>query len=622
MAKIPQPIIDQILDRTDIVDVVSNYVTLTRRGQNFFGICPFHKEKTGSFSVHPERQMFKCFGCGKGGTALTFIQSVENLSFFEAVRFLAEKAGVRVEFDDTNRRGSQGSADVDRTQVLEMAANQFAHWLTNSREAFDYLAKRGIDQKTAQRFRLGFAPDSWEAIHTHLSRNGISAKIQEELGLVLPRKDGQGCYDRFRNRIIFPIANPLGKIVAFGGRIIGEGEPKYLNSPETPLFNKSRTLYLLEKAREPIRRIGKTLVVEGYMDAIALHRFGYEYCVASLGTALTENHARLLRRYGENIYLIYDGDEAGLAAARRGVEIFLSTGLPIRVVVVPPGEDPDSILSREGKEPMDRLIEEARDGFHFCFDRAANEHGTDTVGARRALTRSLIPMLLRIPEAVVQSEYITFLSNKMGVDQAAIRHDMARFRQPQSRPEKPEQPGTLYTVRTEDLNPAERAKLHLITALLNSLGFVSSASGESLNPDSGSDPLHAEERERINQVVDLIPDRPEYPFSALIQKLLSIKPKTYKNMASLLEGAFSGDARSQTILNAAPDEAPIGTDRNKMLFDAAHILQDMHTKQKHRTLTGSMRQSAGEIQNGGLEEAREFLRQLDSLHGLGEKKKS
>ncbi|MFH1737829.1 MAG: DNA primase, partial [bacterium] len=428
MRRIPQTTIDQVLERVDIVDIVSNYVTLKRRGRNFFGICPFHKEKTGSFSVHPERQIFKCFGCGKGGTALTFVQSVENLTFVEAIRFLADKAGVRIEFEDDGRRHKQDRPEIDRTQVLDTAANQFTKWLMNSKEACDYLQGRGIDQAAARRFRLGYAPDSWEALHDQLLQKGIPDKIQEELGLIIPRQGGQGYYDRFRKRIIFPIANPLGRIVAFGGRALGNDEPKYLNSPETSLFNKSRTLYLLEKAREAIGRVRKTLVVEGYMDAIALHRFGYEHSVAALGTALTEDHARLLRRYGEDICLIYDGDEAGLLAARRGVDVFLSTGLPVRVAVLPSGEDPDSLLSKEGKKAMDSVLEDAKDGFEFCFDRAVMEFGLDSVADRRSVIRNLLPILIRIPEAVVQADYITFLAGRTGVNEAAIREDLSKFR--------------------------------------------------------------------------------------------------------------------------------------------------------------------------------------------------
>lgn len=621
MRRIPQPIIDQVLDRTDIVDVVSNYVNLKRRGQNFFGICPFHKEKTGSFSVHPERQIFKCFGCGKAGSAITFVQAVENLMFGEAVRFLADKAGVRIEVEDGGRRDTRVRPEIDRMQVLEQVTTLFAKWLEGSNEARDYLARRGIDQATAQRFRLGYAQDSWDALQQRLSRSNIPPAVQEELGLIISRKDGQGHYDRFRKRIIFPIANPLGKVVAFGGRILGDGEPKYLNSPETPLFNKSRTLYLLEKAREAIRREGKTLVVEGYMDAIALHRFGYDYSVATLGTALTENHARLLRRYGENIFLIYDGDEAGLLAAQRGVEVFLSIGLPVRVVLLPPGEDPDSLLGKEGQEAMDAVLEEACDGFKFCVDRVVAVHGVDSAVGKRGVVRALLPVLKRIPEATVRAQYVTVLTSLIGVqpdDEKGILRDLEQLlrRHPSTDREGPGPAEVAFQLRTEDLDAAERAKLHIVVVLLNALGLARTEEGEEPHPELGCPSLRPDERERISQVVDLIPDREEYPLSAVIKKLLSIKPRTYRNMASLLEGAFVDDPRPQTIVTVAPDLVPITGDRDRILFDAAHILEEQRKKRDHRSLASSLRQQQSKEASPS---DFELLRKIDALHGLGKR---
>jgi len=615
MAKIPQTVIDQVLERTDIVDIVSNYVSLKRRGQNFFGVCPFHKEKTGSFSVHPERQIFKCFGCGKGGTALTFIQSVENLSFFEALRFLADRAGVRLDFDEDERKANRERPDLDRTQVMETAANLFSKMLANSKPPQEYLTRRGLSQADIKRFRLGYAPDSWEALKNPLSRMGIPETVQQELGLIIPRQDGNGFYDRFRNRIMFPIANPLGKTVAFGGRILGDGEPKYLNSPESPLFNKSRTLYLLEKAREAIRRVGRTLVVEGYMDAIALHRFGFENSVASLGTALTESHARVLRRYGENIYLIYDGDEPGLMAARRGAEIFLNTGLPVRVVVLPTGEDPDSFLAKEGTDAMKTLLDTALDGFEYCFNRSVIQYGLEGVAAQRAVVRDLLPILKRIPEAVVQSEYVTFLAGKMGVSETAIRQDLSRMRE--TRPER-EESGSIETkeeVKLDNLTPVEMDKLHLITLVLNGLGLVTVEDEDVVSP---LNPLRAEEREQINRVVDLIPDREGLPLSAILKNLMPIKPRVYKNLATLLEGAFPEDKLAQTVLTSAPDLAPLCGERDQLLSQVVSDLEERKRKIDHQRLTQALRAELKPGQSGELDEkTREHLRQLDSLHGLG-----
>jgi len=618
MPRIPQALIDQILDRTDIVDLVSNYVNLKRRGQNFFGICPFHKEKTGSFSVHPERQMFKCFGCGKGGTAITFVQEIENLTFGEAVRFLAEKAGVRIEFEDDGRGEKRVQPELDRTKVMETAVRLFEKWLKGSSEAQEYLSSRGLDDTTIRRFRLGYAPDSWGALHEELTRKNIPAAVQQELGLVIPRKDGNGFYDRFRNRIMFPIATPLGKIVAFGGRILGEGEPKYLNSPETPLFNKSRTLYLIEKAREPIRREGRMLVVEGYTDAIALHRFGFEYSVASLGTALTESHARLLRRYGENIYLLYDGDEAGLLAARRGVEVFLNIGLPVRIALLPPGEDPDSLLGKEGRGTMEEVLEKARDGFEFCIDRAVQTHGVDHTAGKRAVSNELLPMVARIPEAVLRAECISILAGRVGVDETAVKEDLRRVRQrrPRTSVDESSQVEPTLQIQFEQLEPAERAKAHIIAVLLNTLGLVHPDESADAAENLGQRPLTAQERERINQVVDLIPDRDGYPFSIAIKRLLAIKPRTYKSLAGLMEGAFEEEPALRNIVSAAPDWVPASGDRGKMLRDATDSLESQRRKLDHWRLASPLRGSDDST------DWRAQLKQLDALHGLAKKNHS
>jgi len=334
-------VISDIKKRLNIVDIISNYVTLKKRGSRFIGLCPFHQEKTGSFTVDPDKGFYKCFGCGESGDIFTFIQKYENLEFSDTLKLLAEKAGVELEYNQ-----KQGAQKTEKELILSAnayAVNYFKEKLNSSNEALSYLYRRGITKEAIDMFSLGFVPDEWNGLSNYLSSKKIDNSTGIKAGLLV-NSDKNTVYDRFRNRIIFPIFNALGKPIAFGGRITEAGEPKYLNSPETLVFNKSKEFYGLNLASKAISKLNQVIIVEGYMDVIACHMAGVTNVIAVLGTALTKDHVDKITRYTKNVVLCFDADSAGIKAALKSGELFLQSDINVKIASTPNGEDPDSFL--------------------------------------------------------------------------------------------------------------------------------------------------------------------------------------------------------------------------------------------------------------------------------------
>lgn len=348
---------EEIRDRIDIVELVSQYVKLERAGKNFKGLCPFHTEKTPSFHVSPELNRFHCFGCGASGDVFGFLMRIEGLSFREAMRRLAERAGIELRADSLPQEAPD---ERDRLRKIVFAANFFYRQvLKRTPAAQEYLIKRGLTPETVEAFELGYAPDGWDYLLRFLQKHNFSLEDAEMAGLLKAREDGSGYYDRFRNRITFPIHDASGRAVAFGARTMGSDEPKYLNSPETPLFEKRNTFYGWHKARGAILQQRAAIIVEGYLDLIMLHQYGFTHSLATLGTAFTEDHAARLKRLAERVYLMFDSDSAGIRAALRAGEALLGAGIPTLVVSLPQGEDPDSLLRAQGAEALQRTLEAA-----------------------------------------------------------------------------------------------------------------------------------------------------------------------------------------------------------------------------------------------------------------------
>jgi DNA primase catalytic core len=348
---------EAIRDRIDLVELVSDYVRLERAGRNFKGLCPFHTEKTPSFFISPALNRFHCFGCGASGDVFAFLMRIEGLSFREAMRRLAERAGIELREETLPQEAPD---ERDRLRKLVYAANFFyRQCLRRAPHAQHYLAQRGLTPETVEAFELGYAPDGWDHLLRFLQRHNFSLEDAERAGLLKARDDGSGYYDRFRNRITFPIHDASGRVVAFGARTLGDEEPKYLNSPETPLFEKRNTLYGWHRARSAILRQKAALIVEGYLDLIMLHQYGFTHSVATLGTAFTDEHAARLKRLTERVYLMFDSDAAGVRATLRAGEALAQAGIPTLIVRLPEGDDPDSLLRTQGEAALQRALDAA-----------------------------------------------------------------------------------------------------------------------------------------------------------------------------------------------------------------------------------------------------------------------
>ncbi|MBQ2662359.1 MAG: DNA primase [Clostridia bacterium] len=360
MPMFPDAWMAELLSRNDIVSVVSEYVRLSAKGRRMWGCCPFHHEKTPSFSVTGDKQLYYCFGCHAGGSVVQFVMEMEKLQYTEAIKFLAQRVGMELPNDVDDEKLKNERAKKERLYAACKEAARFYHecLLSNmGKEAKEYLAKRGLDAKTVKRFGLGYAPDSWDSLLLHLKEKGFTENEIKDAGLALSGKKEGSCYDTYRNRVIFPIIAPNSRVLGFGARIMGKGEPKYLNTGDTLIFNKRNNLYAINMQKG--KQINDILIVEGYMDVISLYKHGVENAVASLGTALTQQQARLIKRYTNKVYICYDGDAAGQNAMLRGLDILAKEELKVRVVVIPGGLDPDEYVRKNGKDAFESLKDKA-----------------------------------------------------------------------------------------------------------------------------------------------------------------------------------------------------------------------------------------------------------------------
>ena len=409
-----QDLIDRVREACDVVAVVSEHVQLRRAGRTWKGLCPFHQEKTPSFTVNPDRQIFKCFGCGEGGDVFRFLMEFEKLSFPEAVETLAGRAGIPLP-----QRGS-GPGDESVYPVLEWAAQFYRNALAGrtGAEARSYLERRGVDKESIERFGIGWAPPGWSAL---LDAGRWSAALLERAGLALANDRG-GHYDRFRARVVIPIRSALGRTIGFGARALGAEEPKYLNSPETELFHKGKVLYGLSEAREALKERKEALVVEGYMDAVAVSQAGFRNVVASCGTAFTEDQARVLRRYVDAAVLCFDGDLAGIRAAWKSAGTFLGAGLEVRIAVLPEGEDPDSLVRSRGREAFGDVLRQAPGIVGF-----ARTALLDRLEKREDLLKALAYLGSRIDDAIRRRALLQDAAEQLRFDEATLVREALRL---------------------------------------------------------------------------------------------------------------------------------------------------------------------------------------------------
>lgn len=418
----PEEVIEEVRMKNDIVDVISGYVKLQKKGSNYFGLCPFHNEKSPSFSVSPSKQMYYCFGCGAGGNVITFIMEYENYSFTEALGLLAERAGVKLPKAEYSKEAKE-EADL-RAALLDMnrlAANYFYYQLKSpqGQVGYQYLKDRQLSDETIKHFGLGFAHKTSDDLYRYLREKGYDDRILKESGLVTIEE--RGAHDKFWNRVMFPIMDVNNRVIGFGGRVMGAGEPKYLNSPETKLFDKSRNLYGLNYAR--LSREKYILICEGYMDVIAMHQAGFTNAVASLGTAFTTQHASLLKRYTDKVVLTYDSDGAGTKAALRAIPILKSVGIAIRVLNMEPYKDPDEFMKNLGADAFRKRIEEAKGSFFFEIDVLKKNFDMADPEQKTEFHNQVARRLLGFQDALERENYIDAVSREYFIN----REDLKRL---------------------------------------------------------------------------------------------------------------------------------------------------------------------------------------------------
>jgi len=416
-------IVDQIRQTANIIDIASQYTTLRKRGKKFVGLCPFHSEKDPSFTVDEDKQLFHCFGCGIGGDVFTLVMEKENLSFPEALKYLAEKYHIPL---PQKRKLSPQLLKLEEKlfKINQEALAFFKKNLYNTQEgkkALAYLKKRGISEEIIQALKIGYALNSWDSLLTFFRTKNTPPDLLEKAGLVLARQQKEGYYDRFRGRIIFPIFNLSGKVVAFGGRTIFEAEPKYLNSPDTPVYSKGKLLYGLNFCKEAIRSQGEVILVEGYTDFIALYKDGIRNVAASLGTSLTPQQVSLAARFAPRIIVSYDADEAGRKAALRAVSLGFEQGVQIKIMNLPDGTDPDSFINQKGLQQFSDLVKKSTPGLKFMIDSILQLEKEKNPEERAKSARQVVEEVEKIPDSVVRSEYLKLASQYLGIEEEVLR---------------------------------------------------------------------------------------------------------------------------------------------------------------------------------------------------------
>ena len=441
---IPDRFLDELIARTDIVDLVSESVRLTKKGRNYWGLCPFHSEKTPSFSVSADKQIYKCFGCGKGGGAINFVMELDNLPFRDAVAVLAKRAGLEV--PDS---GYSAGAKERREKLLainKQAARTFHQWryAREGAEGLPYLQRRGLSRRTLTSFGLGFAPNRWDALIQALGQQGYDKRDLLDAGLAVSNQDGR-IYDRFRNRVMFPIIDIRGEVIGFGGRVMDDSTPKYLNSPDTPVYNKSRNVFALNIAKKS--KAGRVILTEGYMDTISLHQAGFDSAVASLGTSLTPEHAQLLSRYFPEAIIAYDGDGAGVSAAQRAIPLLERAGMKVRVLRVTGAKDPDEFIKQFGRDAFLRLLDQSENQVDYRLEQIRKKYDLSDDSQKVGFLQEAAQLLSSLPSAVEREIYGRHAAETAGVSPEAVAQEVKKAFQRRLRKEQKQQ-------ERRDLTPA------------------------------------------------------------------------------------------------------------------------------------------------------------------------
>ena len=485
---IPEELINKIRGSQDIVEVISRHISLRKSGQNYVGLCPFHQEKTPSFMVSPAKQLFHCFGCGTGGNVITFLMKYESLPFLDAVKSLADDAGIRL------THGNKAEKSEHKTQLYDvnkLAAGYFHDILTKTKEgepARNYLSGRGLSMDTIESFNIGYVVNSWNSAHEYLREKGIPDDILVKSGVVIPRGSGAGYYDRFRGRIMLPIYDTQNRVAGFGGRVLDDSTPKYLNSPETPVFSKGHILYGLNLAGSYIRESGYAIIVEGYMDVIVVHQAGIQNVVGTLGTALTVNHLNVISRFCKEVILTFDSDVAGVNAALRATDLFLNSDVEAKVLLLPEGEDPDSFTRKHGRASFLELAGEAKGIIDFALERTIGR-GVDpkergSIDKKVQVAGECLNLIKKIPNRIKQDYYLKRVAEEMGIGVEILYTELRRGGKNKGRSPLRE--------KAEDSGVIKPKAEEILLALMMKDGELRRISKDRLSIDDFSDPQFRE----------------------------------------------------------------------------------------------------------------------------------
>ncbi|MBX9851851.1 MAG: DNA primase [Cytophagaceae bacterium] len=489
--KIPKETIDQIHQNIDIVEVISDFISLKKKGHYYSACCPFHNEKTPSFTVTPAKGIYKCFGCGKAGDAIQFVMEMEGLNYIEAMKYFAKKYGIEVKDEPLNDEEIKQQNERDSLYIVLNYAKNFYHDLLHNHDegksiGLSYFRERGFNDKTVEKFELGYSLEEWDAFLTSALRNNYQLEILEKAGLVLKRENANDSktikhYDRFRGRVIFPIHNVTGKVIAFGARILknDKNQPKYINSPETEVYHKSKTLYGIAQAKQAIRQEDNCFLVEGYTDVISLHQGGIENVVASSGTSLTQEQIRLIKRYTENITVLYDGDPAGIKASIRGIDMILEEGMNVNVVVFPDNDDPDSYVRKIGGTEFKNFVKSAKKDFiTFKTELFLAEAGNDPV-KKAEVIREIVVSISKISDGIKRAVFFQQCSTALNIDEGTLIAEFNKIQIKQKQQQKQEQAKIeeefhhdplveeLIKPATEEINVVESQEREIVRLLLN-----------------------------------------------------------------------------------------------------------------------------------------------------------
>ena len=547
---IPNELIDQILDKTDVVELIAAYLPLKKSGQNFKACCPFHEEKTPSFMVSPAKQIYHCFGCGAGGNAIGFLMNHEKMDFVDSVRMLAEKSGLNLPRLDKGVSEKNSFAEA-LYGANDTACRFYQENLTGERgrEAYEYFVRRGINERTAKLFRLGLAENSWQGLIEHSKKQGLEPDVLVKAGLILQNEKTGNWYDRFRNRIVFPIFDQRAKILGFGARAMDDSLPKYLNSPETYVYKKGTQLYGLNFSKESIRKQDYAVMVEGYFDLILLYQNEIRNVVATLGTALTTEQIGKLKRFTRNVIMVYDADKAGEAATLKGMDLLITEEMNVRIAILPKGADPDSFVRRESRAGFMKVLKESYDLFDYKMSVLLAKFKAGDARGKARIVDGMLPTISKIKNAVLKSAYLKKLSEALAVDEESIRLELKKVK-----------PDFLKAFSGDARVGHKRVQNNLAEVALLALALESGRFAEKIKKDLGFEPFKSE------AIVNIL------------KKIIELHRDSKKVTAAHLMSCFADNANGEIISEAASLAHTID-DKDKALEDCFRHIRK-HTLQE------------------------------------------